>query len=133
MRTRKEREPVVFYTDAPEYIDWPPMREPPCSPYEDPKDPVLGELSKPEGRWGGHSDGVARVPTCNAQPRWEFKRRDERKSNRQVIEWERPATTKMTEGISLFADGKIVEAPDEPSRWTPGKSKSGRQPLSVLT
>lgn len=132
LETRKEREPVVFYTDAPEYIDWPPMREPPCSPYEDAKSPVFGELSKPEGHWGGHADVVAHVTTCNAQPRWEFKRRDERKSNRQVIEWERPATTKMTEGISLFADGKIVEAPDEPSRWTPGKSKSGRQPLSAL-
>lgn len=128
LKARKEREFVIVYTDAPEYLDWPPMQEPSCLPHEDPTYSVLGEHSKPQSHKSGDANVVGQVSTCSVLSKWGFKRRDERKSNRQVIEWERPATTKMTEmeeGIHLFADGKTMESPDQPSRWTPGKYKSG--------
>ncbi|KUI59772.1 hypothetical protein VP1G_11081 [Cytospora mali] len=34
LRTRKTRENVTIFTEAPEYIDWPGMQEPPCFPDE---------------------------------------------------------------------------------------------------
>lgn len=120
LKARKERKHVVVFTVAPEYIDWPPMREPSCFPYEDQTHPILGGHAKSEG------DGVA-------LPRWAFNRRDERNRNRQVIEWQRPASTKMREGgIRLFADGKTVEALPQLSRWVHGKYEYERQLLLVL-
>lgn len=125
LKARKGLDPVIVYTDAPEYLDWPPMQEPSCSTHEHPTHPILGEHSKSQSHRGGDADVVVQVPTSGVLPRWAFSRRDERKSNRQVIEWERPATTKMTkmeEGIRLFADGKTEVASLQRSRWTPGKS-----------
>lgn len=59
--------------------------------------------------------------TCSALSRRESYRRDERKSDRQVIEWQRPAGTKIEEGVCLFADGTTIEALVESPLWTPSK------------
>lgn len=82
IQRRKSRGSVKIFTDASAYIDWPDVPEP--TP-----DPELG----PEAR-----------------PCWTALRRSAKSRNIELIEWQRPAQKTITEGMLVYADGRVVDA-----------------------
>lgn len=90
VKRRREGKQVAIYTEAPEYIDWPVFPEPP---------PVEVTFSDGEGY-----SFTQKVPNL-----WQM-RRDARKKGITVLNWERPAQTKLRDGDRVFANGRLVRS-----------------------
>lgn len=136
MGARNARGNITVFTDAPEFIDWPNMQEPPClpdersskqAPQEDaqhtiatcdhgdtPGDDSEDESVTPDTHNQGLEDGVHGgadpVSALTAFPRWSISRQGEWNSNRQVIQWERPAHMNIKKGTGVLANGKTIKA-----------------------
>lgn len=87
-RRRHGRQLAGFYTEAPEYIDWPDLVEP--VQYRD------------------LTDGLGRTSRfCRRLP-MSVLRRDVRQRGVRPLNWERPAQSKLGDGQRVFANGQLV-------------------------
>ncbi|KAL6898574.1 hypothetical protein GGI43DRAFT_80736 [Trichoderma evansii] len=80
---RQTGKQISHYTEAPEYIDWPEFPEPP------PEDVVLGS-------------------TVEKWVLLDHQRRDEREKGNAILNWERPAQSKLRSGDCLLANGQFA-------------------------
>ncbi|GFP60166.1 hypothetical protein TASIC1_0016005400 [Trichoderma asperellum] len=79
---------ISHFTEAPEYIDWPDFPEPPA-------------------------EDVALVSTTVQWVLLEHQRRDEREKGNAILNWERPAQSKLGGGDQLLANGQYASSTEK--------------------
>ncbi|OIW34675.1 hypothetical protein CONLIGDRAFT_567368 [Coniochaeta ligniaria NRRL 30616] len=88
VQNRRNRRELAIYTEAPEYIDWPHFPRPA------PKEMVF-------------SDGCGNSTVVQSVALYDL-RRDERRNGIEVLNWERPAQSKLGNGKRVFANGQYA-------------------------
>ncbi|KAK2597821.1 hypothetical protein N8I77_012582 [Diaporthe amygdali] len=89
VEARKTGPKITVYTEAPEYIEWPDLGQPPGDYVVN-----LGDLPV------GH-------PLLT--PMWRYERKSAWQAGMDVICWERPSQESIKEGIHILATGEVVE------------------------
>lgn len=93
VKERREGKQVATYTEAPEYIDWPLFPEP------SPREEIL-------------SDAYGNPFTVHWSPLTGM-RRDQRMKGSKVLNWERPAQSKLGNGDLVSANGQLLRRTEE--------------------
>ena len=88
VKSRREGKQLAIYTEAPEYIDWPDFPE-----------PAATDMNFTDARGN---------PIVVKWVRLSEMRRDKREKDIAVLNWERPAQTKLGNGNRVFANGQLV-------------------------
>lgn len=89
LRAREAGPQISLYTEAPEYLEWPDMGEPP-------EDYVVGFKDLP-------ADHPLQSP-C-----WTYQRNWAREAGMDVVGWERPSQNRIREGTHILGTGEVVE------------------------
>lgn len=128
---RKERGNLKVFTDASDYIDWSEIPEPSRREAYEYAEEMVGNSGQHEDLGDNNMDASGgdesedQVPehsqneqdesvlTTDTYPSWTINRRDARQTNLQVIEWERPAQKTIKEGMWVYADGRVVDPPNQ--------------------
>lgn len=90
IQRRKERGSLKVFTGASAYIDWPDIPEP--------------TRRLPHTNSGADSELEPETYLC-----WQIMRRDTKNWNFELIEWQRPAQKMIKKGMSVYADGRVLD------------------------
>ncbi|KAI0839400.1 kinase-like domain-containing protein [Hypoxylon sp. FL0890] len=94
LKRRREGKQISIYTEAPEYIYWPEMKDPPTQ-----------EMIVPANQF---------VPTPQTHKWVPWTQRRVEKPKDRIVYWERPPQSKLEPGTLVFADGKVKAKNSEP-------------------